>query len=232
MFPVITQQILSIGKSQVTGPVSRDIRREHGARVGRGGASFCHSSKGNGLFGCPGLARQVGEGHFWQSEVDTVSGIQVSDAVLVVLINEAAAVFFARGKWTSKAGTTKIIKNCTRCTCRLACMPSDPCTGLKLLLAGQLIVEPAPKVQCVGHLDKHLQTYSLIYDWTNCCLMPQHILPPSPDTFCHHPELHVTSNSGTTCTSRTCDACSIISILGGSLFCVSLLQVPRHFLLR
>ena len=31
-------------------------------------------------------------------------------------------------------------------------MPGDPSTALKVLLAGQLIEDPAPKLQCSGHL--------------------------------------------------------------------------------
>ena len=123
------------------------------------------------------------------------------------------------GKWTSNAGATKIVKNCTRCACRLACIPSDPCTGLKLLLAGQLIVEPAPNVQCVGHLDQRCLKIrkkaltDLQYNFLRNRLLPQNPASPAaicqerqtktmpqhtlhhPTSFvrtlCHHPELHL-----------------------------------------
>mmetsp|Transcript_86409 Transcript_86409/g.137175 ORF Transcript_86409/g.137175 Transcript_86409/m.137175 type:complete len:228 (+) Transcript_86409:271-954(+) len=65
-------------------PISRDVSGEDIA-VGCSSASFCHATECNGFLGCPGLSCKVCEGHFGQSEVVTVAGIQVADAVLVVL---------------------------------------------------------------------------------------------------------------------------------------------------
>jgi len=45
---------------------------------------------------------------------------------------------------------------------RALCMPGDPSTALKVLLAGQLIEDPAPKLQCSGHLGPATKLESLL----------------------------------------------------------------------